>query len=387
MKALRNVSRIIVGIVFVFSGFVKGIDPLGSTYKFLDYFEAFGMPFMEPLAFPLAILLSALEFGLGICLLVKVRMQISAWITLIFMAFFTVLTFILAIYNPVSDCGCFGDAIIMTNWETFWKNVVLSIFVLVVFFERKKYYIDYSNLQQWAVAVAGFFFMVVVSIYCYMHLPLMDFRPYAEGAYLPEKMEIPEGAPQPEYKTILKYQKNGEIKEFDLENLPDSTWEWVDTENILIKEGYQPEITDFAVSTKEGDDITDILLADHKFTFIVVSYDINRVKDKFHESLQELNDYAKSSPNAEAILLTSSLDDDIQKFLREAGLDMPYYIGDEIVLKTIVRANPGIVLMKSGTIMKKWHIRDLPPFTELDEEYIENPVYEARGSGKLKISV
>ncbi len=387
MKALRNVSRIIVGIVFVFSGFVKGIDPLGSTYKFLDYFEAFGMPFMEPLAFPLAILLSALEFGLGICLLVKVRMQVSAWITLLFMGFFTILTFILAIFNPVSDCGCFGDAIIMTNWETFWKNVVLSIFVLVVFYERKKYYIDYSNIQQWAVAVAGFLFMVVVSIYCYMHLPLMDFRPYAEGSYIPEKMEIPEGAPQPEYKTILKYQKNGEIKEFDLENLPDSTWEWVDTENILIKEGYQPEISDFAVSTKEGDDITDILLADRKFTFIVVSYDINMVKDKFHESLQELNDYAKSSTNAEAILLTSSLDDDIQKFLKEAALDMPYYIGDEIVLKTIVRANPGVVLMKSGTIMKKWHIRDLPPFSELDEEYIENPVYEARRSGKSKISV
>src|SRR6056297_2013534 len=160
MKKLNQLSRIILGVVFIFSGFVKAVDPLGSMYKFNDYFAAFGLEFLSVLALPLAILLSTLEFVIGFSLLYATKRKITAWVTLLFMSFFTVLTFILAIYNPVSDCGCFGDAIIMTNWETFWKNVVLSIFVLVVFFERKKYYIDYSNLQQWAVAVAGFFFMV-----------------------------------------------------------------------------------------------------------------------------------------------------------------------------------------------------------------------------------
>ena len=177
MKLLRLISRILVGIVFVFSGFVKAIDPLGSTYKFGDYFTAFGLEFLEPMAFPLAIILSGIELVLGIGLLLSYRMKVMSWLLLIFMSFFTVLTLILALTNPVSDCGCFGDALILTNWETFGKNVIILAFTLVIFIYRKQYPEIRSAMVEWSVIVAFFLGSVFLSLYCYNNLPLLDFRP------------------------------------------------------------------------------------------------------------------------------------------------------------------------------------------------------------------
>lgn len=375
MKYIRLAARLLVALVFLFSGFVKGIDPLGSTYKFVDYFEAFGMAFLEPLAFPLAILLNALEFALGFGLLLKVKMRLNAWLTLVFMSFFTVLTFILALYNPVSDCGCFGDALILTNWETFWKNLIIMIPVLIIFFQRDQFQVSCSSARQWALWSLGPILMLLISWYNYNHLPVIDFRPYNVGAHIPSKMEIPEGAPQPEYETLLVYEKDGQQKEFTLENLPDSTWSWVATENKKVKEGYQPPIHDFAISTPEGVDITDNTLQYRGFTLLVIAYDLAQTNTEAMKELHELYQQCRAEESCQFMVVTSSLSSTIQTFNRETDTQMPFYNADEITLKTIVRANPGVLLLKNGVIMDKWHYRDLPTYDQLKETYFNHPIY------------
>ncbi len=376
MKILNHISRFVVGIVFIFSGFVKAVDPLGSTYKFLDYFEAFGMDFLSFIAFPLAILLSSVEFVIGFSLLFSTRKKITTWALLLFMAFFTILTFILAIYNPVSDCGCFGDAIIMTNWQTFYKNIFLMVFTIILFYKKDKFETSWSIKKQWQFISIPFIFSVLISIYCYNNLPIIDFRPYNVGTYIPEKMIIPDNAPKAEYKTILVYQKKGKEKKFTMENLPDSTWQWVSTENELISEGYIPPIHDFTIATPMGNDITDVVLNDNKFTFLFIAYNLDKTDHKNMEAVNQIATLAKESGNCNFIGLTSSVDSEIEEFIEETKAEFAFFNTDEITLKTIVRSNPGIVLLKKGTILDKWHHRNIPSTDEILEEYLNNPKFK-----------
>ena len=369
MKTLNNISRFIVGVVFIFSGFVKAIDPLGSTYKFVDYFEAFGLDALSFIAFPLAILLSSLEFVIGFSLLFSTRRKITSWSLLIFMSFFTVLTFILAIFNPVTDCGCFGDAIIITNWQTFYKNIFLMIFTLIIFYNRNKFEISWNTQNQWIFISIPLIFRILISVYCYNHLPIIDFRPYNIGTYIPEKMIIPEDAPRAEYETILVYQKDGIEQEFTMENLPDSTWEWAATENKLVSEGYVPPIHDFTISTPSGNDITEVVLNDNKFTFMVIAYDLNKASKKNVDKVNQLAQFAKESGVYNFICLTSSLNEDSEKFKKETNATYSFFNTDEITLKTMIRSNPGLIVMKGGTILRKWHYNDIPSPEEIEAEF------------------
>lgn len=385
MKTLNNISRFIVGIVFIFSGFVKAIDPLGSTYKFVDYFEAFGLDSLSGVALPLAILLSSIEFVIGFSLLFATRKKLISWVLLVFMSFFTILTLILAIYNPVTDCGCFGDAIIMTNWETFWKNVFLMIFTIILFINRDKYEISWNVKSQWSFMMIPLLFSVLLSVYCYNNLPIIDFRPYHVGTFIPEKMIIPEDAPRAEYETKLIYQKNGVKKEFTMENLPDSTWEWVSTENIQISEGYVPPIHDFTISTPLGNDITEIILNDNKFTFLLIAYDLKKTSTKNMEKINQLAEFAQESGNCNFICLTSSLESEIESFKQNTNAPFMFFNTDEITLKTIIRSNPGIVLLKKGTILGKWHHNNTPSIEEIKENFINNPEYNDKSAEKEEV--
>lgn len=384
MKTLNQISRIILGLVFIFSGFVKAVDPLGSMYKFNDYFDAFGLEFLSVTALPLAILLSTFEFVIGFSLIFSTKRKLTAWATLIFMSFFTVLTFFLALFNPVSDCGCFGDAIIMTNWETFWKNVVLMIFTFIVFIYRDKYEVNWKSANQWLIILIPFIFIVSLSVYCIQNLPIIDFRPYSVGTHIPEKMEIPEDAPRTEYETILLYEKGGKVVEFTLDNLPDSTWEWVETKNILINEGYVPPIHDFTIQTSSGNDITDIVLSDSKFTFLMIAHDLNKTSNKNIDHINNLAQYCQKSGKCNFICLTASVESDIKKFKEETGAPYMFYTTDEITLKTIVRSNPGIILLKKGTILGKWHHRNLPDIDQLENEFINNPDFKKKNESAEK---
>jgi uncharacterized membrane protein YphA (DoxX/SURF4 family) len=385
MKILNNISQFIVGIVFIFSGFVKAIDPLGSTYKFIDYFEAFGMEFFNSIAFPLAIILSSLEFIIGFSILFSIKKRYTSWLLLMFMAFFTLLTLILAIYNPVTDCGCFGDAIIMTNWQTFGKNIFLMIFTIILVINRNKFEVKWNNLKQWSYLFVAFSLIITLSVYYYNNLPLMDFRPYKVGTHIPEKMIVPENARKTEYETILKYQKNDEVKEFTLENLPDSTWEWISTENILISKGDDPKIHDFTISTLVGNDITEIVLNDDKFTFLLIAYDLTKTNTKNISVINELAGFVQKSGKCNFICMTSSLESDINNFKEKTNASYSFFNTDEITLKTIIRSNPGIVLLKKGTIIGKWHHRNLPSTKEIVNEYLENPKYQNMTTDKEEV--
>ena len=287
MKIIRIICRILTGVVFVFSGFVKAIDPWGFTYKLQDYFEAFHLDFLDGIAFPLAVTASTLELVIGLNLLAGIRMRLTSWLLLLFMSFFTILTFILAIYNPVSDCGCFGDAIILTNWQTFWKNIIILVPTLVVFWQRNRYKNLYDCPSEWTLAASFALLGVFLSVYCYHNLPLMDFRPYSTGTHIPDKMVIPEGMPADVYETILVYEKEGVQQEFTAENFPwqDSAWVWKETRQKLVKKGYEPPIHDFLITSSDGFDITEDLLQEPGFTFLIVAYDLSKPNRKTFEML------------------------------------------------------------------------------------------------------
>lgn len=359
MNFLRTISRYLIAVVFIFSGFVKAVDPLGSTYKFIDYFNAFGLGFFEPLAFPLAIILSSIELVLGINMLLAYRIKLFSWLLLIFMSFFTVLTLILALTNPVQDCGCFGDALVITNWQTFWKNVVLMFFTIVVFYFRN----DFRQIKpagfEWFVTTVFFIGSVFIPVYSYRNLPIIDFRPYKTGTYIPDGMLIPEGAPAAEFETVLHYKnkETGKEETFTLDNFPQDTlkWEFIDAVTNQLSEGYEPPIHDFNFIDREGSDITDDLLNNEGYSFILVSYDILKAKPKALHEANKFYRYSKLFDDVNFYAVSSSLHEDLDSLKKLAKLDYDFYQADEITLKTIIRANPGLVLMKNGTIRAKWH--------------------------------
>ncbi len=385
MKTIRLISRILIGVVFIFSGFVKGVDPYGSTYKFLDYFEAFHITFFDPITLPLAILLSSAELLIGICLFTGIRMKETSWALLLFMIFFTFLTFIIAITNPVTDCGCFGDALLLSNWATFFKNIFFMGLTLIVFIGRKKYPEILTKKLEWGLI--GIFILVILSlsIYCINHLPLLDFRPYSIGTYIPEKMETPENAPQDEYNIKLFYQKEGMEKEFSIENLPDSTWEYIRTETDLIKQGYTPPIHDFTIDdAQNGEDIADIILNNDNYTFIAVYYDLEKSCFKNQNKINELATFCELNGN-DFFGLTSSLADQIEKYKEEFNMPFNFYNTDEITLKTIIRANPGVILLKKGVIINKWHADDIPKMNELENNIMASSIHQLNNKNNSKL--
>jgi uncharacterized membrane protein YphA (DoxX/SURF4 family) len=363
---MLHFSRLIAGIVFVYSGFVKGIDPLGSAYKFSDYFVAFNLEFLEPFALAFSVLLSSAEMLIGILLISGVHMLIASWAVLIFMVFFTILTLIIALLDPVSDCGCFGDAIILTNWETFWKNLVLLVFVIYLFFNRKKFSPFFGKkLLEWST-VAGFILIILgITAYSYLNLPIFDFRPFKIGANIEEKMSIPPDAPGDEYEITLYYQKDGATRSFPVDSLPDSSWEWVRTESTLISKGYEPPISNFFIeSVDDGDDYTWDILYDQGYTFMIISYDLEKSSEKNISEFNRLAEWSKEN-DVNFICLTGSPEPVIRRFAGRTAAPYDFYYSDEITLKTVIRSNPGLVLLKEGTILGKWHHRNIPQVEEL----------------------
>jgi hypothetical protein len=259
---------------------VKAIDPLGTTYKIEDYLNAFGEPFSQFvfLALPAAIFLSTLELVMGLNLLLRIYVRFTTWVATAFLFLMTLLTFYIALKNPVTDCGCFGDAIVLTNWQTFIKNILfisLSIFLLI---NRKHLYPLVLPPLEAVFTVLFVLIGVGISMYCFFHLPLIDFRPYKVGVNIYEAMQIPEGAKPDIYETTFIYEKDGEQKEFNLENYPknDKSWKFVDQKTKLISKGYQPPIHDFTILNNDNEDISDIILSQPDTTFLLIMYDINK---------------------------------------------------------------------------------------------------------------
>jgi uncharacterized membrane protein YphA (DoxX/SURF4 family) len=375
MKYIRLFSRVLVGIVFIFSGFVKAVDPLGSAYKFADYFTAFKLGFLEFLTLPMGIFLSAFEMVLGMVLILGYRRKIAFLVLMLFMSFFTLLTFILALFNPVSDCGCFGDALILTNWQTFFKNVVLMVFVLLLYFSRNKELDRGQPIREWIVVGSLFVFASLFSFWNYRHLPLVDFRPYDVGTVISEEMVVPEGVAMDEYSTTLIYRnrETGKTSSFTMDNYPKDTlnWEFVNSESKLVRKGYEPPIHDFAIMDPSGRDLVDEILAYRGYSLLMISYKLGGADEEALIQAREWSQLDSFAEDFSFFAVTATPRSEVESISSELDLGYPFLAGDEIMLKTIVRSNPGFVLVKNGTIIGKWGYRDFPPLDELDSRWTE----------------
>lgn len=372
MKALNNktvkflveLSRIIVGATFVFSGFVKAVDPLGFAYKIEDYLIEMGLTWFFPLALPTALFLVVVEFSLGFFLLLGIFRKWTVRFIALCMLFFTPLTLWVAIADPVQDCGCFGDAFIISNWQTFYKNIVLSAGTILLLIKWRHITPLFSKKISPFAALLTLFLVVMFSLHNVYQLPVLDFRPFKIGANIPEQMFV-DPSKADVLETIFIYSKDGVEKEFTEENYPwnDSTWTFVDMKTKLVKKGEKPAIEDFAIealyyddatsSWKIGSDITDMVLSDPSYTFLMVAYSLEKMNLRYLERFKEVHHYAMEKGYS-FFLLTSSAVDVVDEWEQKYKTGFQFSHGDERVLKTMIRANPGLILLKEGTVIDKW---------------------------------
>jgi hypothetical protein len=357
MKVIRIISRIIVGLIFIFSGFVKAIDPLGSAYKFSDYFQAFHLDFLKFLSLPLAILLCTAEFISGVSVLTGFRQKAGITGVFLLILFFAPLTFILALTNPVSDCGCFGDAIHLTNWQTFGKNIILLVFILILFSGRRSVKSILKPVTEWMIILSVIILFVCFSLYNLRYLPIIDFLPYKTGTNIPENMKRPVDAPVDQYTTTFIYEKGGSRKEFTINNYPasDSAWKFIEQRSVLMKKGYVPPIHDFSIVDLQNGDITDRVLGNHSFTVLMISKKLKEADNKKLTEGYKMGATCDSS-GIDFYVLTASGSEEV----KNSGSVSKFCNTDETTLKTIIRSNPGYLLLKDGTIIGKWSWADLP---------------------------
>ncbi len=363
-----NVCRFLLAVLFIFSGFVKAIDPLGFLYKIQDYLTAFGIINWFPtyLLLLCGIALSVLELSVGVFLFFGIRRHFSSAVALLLLVVMTPLTFYLAIANPVSDCGCFGDALVLTNWETFGKDLISLFLALSVFRGRDSILRFVSMKMEWMISTYTLLFAFALSFYCLHDLPVIDFRPYKIGTDIKAGMSMPEGAKPSVFENRFILEKNGKQEEFTLNNYPDSTWTFVKARTVLKEKGYEPPIHDFSmISMQTGQDLTDSLLSNRGYTFLLVVHRVEEADDSNIDLINEIYDYSVEH-GYHFYALTSSPQDQVELWSDKTGAEYPFCQMDDITLKTMIRSNPGLMLIKGGAILNKWSGNHLP------DEYILN---------------
>lgn len=424
MKLITNISRLLVGSLFIISGLIKANDPIGFSYKLEEYFSAdvLGMEWLGNYALSLALLVCIVEIVLGMATLLGTKMRLVSWALLLMIVFFTFLTFYSAYFNKVTDCGCFGDALKITPWQSFSKDIVLFVFVMILFVKRKSIITNtfiqdiallslsviliaifsfgmiswgfpvlfslvtfttiiliknFTNKVEWISLGIPFLYSIIFSIYCIRHLPIRDFRPYAEdksiseGLKSCEELELP--CPDKGYIYSFKNKKSGEIMEKDSKSyMEEKFWENKEWEMLLgdeytkpitYTEGYEPPIHDFSITSSDEVDYTEEVLNDPNHNFLLIAYDIT---DTNKEVQEEINDFANacSKKGISFLGLTSSTYEAVEEFRHDVQAIYDYHTTDETTLKTIIRSNPGLMLLKGGVIIKKWHYNDFPSFDE-----------------------
>ena len=390
MQKLRitavNVCRFVLAATFIFSGYVKAIDPLGTLYKLKDYAAAMSLNGLLPdwVLVGVAIALGALEFALGVFMLFAVRRHVVSRITLAFMTAMTVLTLWIFVADPVKDCGCFGDALKLTNGETLLKNIVLIACAALVAWRPTDMARFISRSNQWIVRYYTVAYIVITSVYCLYTLPIFDFRPYHVGMNIKQGMEIPEGAEQPEFESTFLLRKNGETREFTLDNYPDSTWEYVDTRTVQTKKGYEPPIHDFALTSCDtGEDITEQVLTKKGYTFLLVSPRLAVADDSNFGDIDQIYEYAEEN-GADFYCVTASANDEIERWRDLTGAEYQFCNADETTLKTMIRSNPGLILLKDGTIIGKWSHNTLPQTDDLTAPLQQLTIGKAQNDSTTK---
>ena len=392
MAILTHISRFLVGGLFIFSGFIKANDPVGFSYKLKEYFEVFTAAVkdgnfefftgffegMAHIALPLAVILCASEIILGAMLLIGYKSNLTLWLLLGQIAFFTFLTFYSACFNKVTTCGCFGDFLVLKPWTSFWKDIVLLILITLLFAGRKNINPLTNPLVTNTLFVLALLFSLGFPIYAIRNLPPLDFRAYKIGNNIKEKMKKGEGYQDAVIETGFIYEnlKTGEKKHFDLKNYPwqdTLNWKWFATDNVVIKEAQNPpKITDFTVNTFDGVNITDSILNDKNYSFWLIMHDINLTANN-ETLIAKINDFYKLATQSgyKIIALTASSAADVDKFKHTHNVLVDFAMVDGTVLKTMIRSNPGLILVKDGAVIMNWHHNNFPTFSDAKQKYIK----------------
>jgi uncharacterized membrane protein YphA (DoxX/SURF4 family) len=378
-NAILHLLRAIVGLLFIFSGLIKANDPLGFGYKLQEYFEVFHIAFLNDYATVFAILLCTIEIVLGALLLLGIRSRNVASGLLLTIIFFTFLTFYSAFFKVVTSCGCFGDAIPLTPWQSFSKDIVLLIMILYIYKKRNEIMpiISSERAQNW---ILGFIVLISLGfgLYTYNFLPILDFLPYKIGNNIPSLMIMPPGAPQDVYQITytLKNKSTGETKSLtDKEYLSsgiwkDKSWEITgDPESKLISKGFEVKIKDLKITDSQGTDYNTEILENPYYNLVIVAYDLSKTDFIGIGNLNAIAINAADNFNLRTVFLTSNSVQDAEAFSKKNKLVMEIFYADAIPLKSMVRANPGVLLLKNGTVINKWHFRNLPSYDELSAKY------------------
>jgi uncharacterized membrane protein YphA (DoxX/SURF4 family) len=382
---ITHISRIAVGGLFIFSGFIKANDPLGFSYKLQEYFEVFkadsGLGIFESfahIALPLAILLCVSEMALGFMLLVGYKRDLTLWLLFTQIAFFTFLTFYSACYNKVTTCGCFGDFLVLKPWTSFWKDVALLILIALLISGKESIDNLFSEMITMSLTAIAIILSFAFPIYAYRNLPPLDFRAYKIGDNIKTNMQAGADYKPAEYESGFIYEnlKTGEQKHFDMKNYPWAdtlNWKWIATDNILIHDAINPpKIVDFSITNLDGEDIKDSVLNNKDYMFLLVCYDLTKTEDD--ETLHaKINDLYKLADGEHIKMLALTAGDakqiDDYKHKHQAMYD--FANADGIVLKTMVRANPGLILIKDGTVIMNWHHNNFPTYSDVKQKFMK----------------
>ena len=359
MKYIIQLSRIFVGILFIISGFIKLNDPLGFSYKLQEYFgsDVLNLEFLIPYALGISVMVVVFEVVLGVFLLIGYKPKFTVWSLLAMIVFFTFLTFYSAYFDKVKDCGCFGDALKLTPWESFTKDLILLVLILILFFGLKHIKPIFTKLPTTVIAFLSFIVSLWFGYHVLMHLPSIDFRAYEIGKNIQDGMVVPENAQKPVLEYTWNFNVNGEEQEFVTNgSYPSVDGDYIGVETKTIDEGYIPPIQDFSIES-DDEDLTTYFLEKENLV-VIAMYDITKGEFEGVEKLRAFTDEA-TKKGYTVIGLTSSGSEDKVQIKTDYKLNFDFYLCDEKVIKTIVRANPGIIILKKGTVMNKAHWNDI----------------------------
>lgn len=359
MKILTPISRIFVGILFIISGFIKLNDPLGFSYKLQEYFsaEVLNLPFLEPYALAISVFVVVFEVVLGVFLLIGYKPKFTLWSLLLMIVFFTFLTFYSAYFDKVKDCGCFGDALKLTPWESFTKDVVLLALILIIFFGRKYITPIFNPIVTNSIAALSLILSLVFGYHVLMHLPSIDFRAYKIGDNLLQNMSTPPDAPKAVQEFTWTFDVDGEQQTIVTDgSYPNIEGTYVGVETRIVEEGFQPSILDFSIES-EDEDFTEYYLNAERL-LMLVSYNLETAEKEGLLKLKAISDEALQKGYT-VIGLSASGEDVKNRIKQEYDLEFEFFICDEKALKTVVRSNPGALQLEKGTIQQKVHWNDI----------------------------
>src|SRR5690554_2755410 len=369
MKYIVGIARTIVGLLFIISGLIKLNDPVGFSFKLQDYFapEVLNLEFLVPYALLLAIILVIVEVVLGIFLLLGHFKKFTLWALLLMIVFFTFLTFYSAYFNKVTDCGCFGDAMPLTPWESFSKDVVLLVLILILFVGSKYIQPVLTLKSRNFIIFSSFIICLGIAYYVLQHLPIIDFRAYKIGVNIQEGMTVPDDAPQPIFEYKWKFLVNGEEKIVTTTgDYPQVDGEFIDVETKMIQEGYEPPIHDFTIE-RDGEDFTSEILEEENLV-VIIAYSLRNTEKEGYRGVKQVTDEALKK-GYRVVGLSASSQEETEALAETYKLNFDFYFCDETTLKTIVRSNPGILELNHGTIKQKLHWNDAH---QLELSVVEN---------------